>query len=310
MPTLADVLHSYLLIDRSPATNLNYKRTLTRLIEAIGPARDIALVTGPDLADYTHKLLERGIKRSSAGEYTRAIRTFFAWCVRQGFITRNPAEILRIRKDSVDPLHSRAMPTDALKALVAYTRVTSPRNYAILLFLADTGCRAGGIASLTLDHLDLEERIAWLLEKGGRWHKAYFGEETADALRRWLAVRGECNHNHVFTTSRGRGSEPLKTYTFSELIRRLSLRVVGKAYGPHSIRHAVGHALAKRNLPPSVVQRKLGHSSPDITIGNYYPKDDDYLRQVSDTYALIALEEPDELREENVIPLRVKRASG
>ncbi len=81
MPTLEQALATYLRVDRSPQTNLSYRRILTRMATAIGPARDICLITYADLVDYTAKL-KPDLKQSTFVVYLRAIKTFFDWAVR------------------------------------------------------------------------------------------------------------------------------------------------------------------------------------------------------------------------------------
>ncbi len=42
----------------------------------------------------------------------------------------------------------------------------SPRDYALALFLADTGCRVAGVVGLKFGDLDLEHGTAEVFEKG------------------------------------------------------------------------------------------------------------------------------------------------
>lgn len=176
-----------------------------------------------------------------------------------------------------------------------------PRDHAIILFLADTGCRVGGIASLTLDNLNLDDGSAWLLEKGSQWRQVWFGEETAQALRRWIDLRPPCDHRSVFTTSAGRGARPLHRRCFAETVHKLSRKAgTSRLYGPHAIRHAVGHALSQV-FEPSVVQRKLGHVDASTTINFYFRRDDDYIADISRRHALIAA------RGSKILKLKINR---
>lgn len=289
MPTLAECLRLFLMVDRSDQTNDTYRRLLTRMAKAIGPERDINLISYADLADYLNRLQSmRDLKRSTVHGYASTIQSFFSWCHRRHFIAHSPADGLRFRKEDRDPYLSRAIPNGQLRQMVEYARVTSARNYAILLFLIDTACRVGGIASLTRSRLDLGEWMALLREKGGKWHRVDFGEQTANALRAWLAERPETDHDYVFTTSAARGARPLKTRSFAKLIRDLSARF-GTPYGPHAIRHATASAWAKQGVPPAILRLKLGHESLNTTMQSYYPRDYDQLRQASRLFALAAL---------------------
>ena len=56
------------------------------------------------------------------------------------------------------------------------------RDKAILLFLLDTGCRAGGLFSLKVDDLDLQHLRANVLEKGEKGRTLLLVREPG---RRW-----------------------------------------------------------------------------------------------------------------------------
>lgn len=295
MPTLTEALHTYLQIDRAPQTTHQYKRVLTELITAIGPAREVSLVSYEDLLGYQAAMRTR-LKPVTISGYTSIIKSFFSWCARRRYTEVSPAADLQVSKPRQDPTLSRAVPPDELARMVEYARVTSPRNYAIIMFLADTGCRVGGLCSLTRLHLHIEEGFAFVVEKGGFYHKARFGEETAIALIRWLELRPETDHDFVFTSREG-GHPPLTRVSIYDIVKELSRRVhTSREWSPHAIRHAVGHAYAKAGVPASITQRKLGHKDIATTLAFYYPQDDPYLDLVSQRLALSALKTEDELR--------------
>lgn len=289
MPTLKETVETYLKAPRSPYTQTSYRHVLVDLAVAIGPERDIRLIRYDDLADYIIRLQrERGLRPTSTKQYLQIIRTFFNHCVKQGILEHSPADGLVMRRAPRAP-GTRAVPPDELADMIASAR-SRPRDYTVLLFLADTGCRVGGLVSLTLDHLDLNENSALLLEKGSRWHKVFFGHQTADALRDWLEKRPKVTHGYVFTTRDGR---PLTRSAVTELVMAAARRSgASRAWRPHAIRHAVGHALANAGVPVSIVQRKLGHANPNITVSFYYPDDEEAVREASRQHSLAAARPP------------------
>lgn len=306
MPKLKNCLQTYLQIDRSKHTNKSYQTCLTRLVDAIGPERDIKRISFDDLADYSADM--RGdVKQSTFHQYIRIIKTFFQWCQKTGYIKESPASGLRAMKPARDPSRSRAIPASDLKKMQRVVQ-SNPRNYAIFLFLADTGCRVGGLTSLTLKRLELDKQTAVLLEKGGKWHRVFFGEETAQALRDWLVLRPTVDHDYVWT---GTDGKPMKRESLAAMITRLAKKATGKVYGPHAIRHSVGHAMAKR-VPVTVTQKKLGHADPRVTMDIYYPNDDAYLKEMSQRHALAALSDDrgeEKKQPEKVIQIPLRKLS-
>ncbi len=282
-------LAAFLKVDRSPRSTLQYRHVLTRLLDAIGASRQVARVRLEDLLDYFDELRARGLKAVTLSGYIGVAKSFFAWCEAQHYCDFSPAKALKARQVSTDPSRNRAIPPDELNRMVDYARVTSPRNHALILFLVDTGCRVGGLASLTLDHLDLEQKRAWLLEKGGHWLQVFFGDETADALRAWLIKRPPVAHAYVWTAQGAQG-KPLSRVSIAHVIRRLAERTsASRLWGPHSIRHSVGHAYERLGVPPTVTQGKLGHKDVATTMSFYYQHDLGYVEQISQRYPLAAL---------------------
>ena len=292
MPTLTEALRTYLQIERRPLTNKQYSLILTHLIEQLGPSRQVARVTYEDLIDVQADLRSR-LKPSTVANYTSIYKAFFAWCAQRGYCDVSPvADLVRRRPANRS---NRAIPPDDLRRLIDYARVTSPRDYAMLMFLADTGCRVGGLITLRSSALSLESGIAMLTEKGGKPHRALFSSATAEALAGWLSRRPQLDHDYVFV-ARGTGA-PLTRGAVNSLFKTLCRKCeLSRLWTPHAIRHAVGHAYAKAGVPATITQRKLGHSDVGTTLNFYYPTEDPYLDLVSERLSLAALRSEDELR--------------
>jgi len=71
----------------------------------------------------------------------------------------------------------------------AGTTFENRRDTAIIRLFLDTGMRAGEPSGLTLDDIDREQSVAFVMDKGSRGRACPFGAKTADALRRYLRVR-------------------------------------------------------------------------------------------------------------------------
>ena len=294
MPTLSQALTTFLQIERRPATNHQYQVVLSRMMLAVGMDRDVSRITFEDLLEYQTALRQR-VQPSTVYGYIGVIKTFFTWCLKRRYIEADPTVDL-VRRRPVANTVNRAIPPEELARMVEYARVTSPRNHALMLFLADTGCRVGGLVSLTLLNTHLDEGFAFLLEKGGRWHKARFGEETAAALEYWISKRPAVSHDFMWT-GRGPDYAPIKRQAVEVVVAKLG-ELTGATCDPtpHKIRHGVGHAYARAGIPAPVTQRKLGHSHISTTLNHYYPNMDSEVDVISRQMPLAALKAADELR--------------
>ncbi len=299
-PTLQQVLNTFLQIDRSPQTNKNYQAFLSRLVEALGPAKKVKGVKFEDLVNYLSEF-QGTVAQSTFAQYTLITKVFFNWCAHQHYIPYSPAAGLVARTPTVDPSKSRAIPTDALDKLIELAR-PKPRDYAIMLFLADTACRAGGCASLRISRLYLNEGSAIVREKGGVMVEVFFETPTALALDRWLAVRPKVDHDYVFIRN-GPGT-PLRPAGISGVVKRLAERAGLDDYTAHWIRHWVAESYVENGESPNTVQHKLNHANVKTTISSYFPRHNRDVRAASKRNSLRGLKSVESsAHATNIIPL-------
>src|SRR5918993_1883593 len=129
-------------------------------------------------------------KPATAHNRYRGLHAFFKWTVTEGDLETSPMEGMRPPQlpeqpvEVVGPEHLARL----LKAC-AGRDFTSRRDTAVILLLVDTGMRRAKCAGMTLDDVDLDHRIVWVLGKGRRPRALPIGRKTAQALDRYLRVR-------------------------------------------------------------------------------------------------------------------------
>jgi site-specific recombinase XerD len=289
MPMLHDAIDQFLKVDRSAHTNRQYRRVLTKLCTAIGPQRRVGLVTYADLLDYTANLRPT-VQPSTFGTYTLVIKAFFSWVAHSGYAITSPAAHLIARTPPRDPMEERAIPLEHLAEMRRYAYPT-PRYYAVLLFLMESAARVGGAATLRLSRLNLDECEASLLEKGRQYVTVFFGDETADAIRRWLQVRPiTAAHDYVWTHKK----QPtrLEVPGLTEIIQTISLRACGIKYGPHRLRHHVAQTWEAAGCSPYDIQHKLNHASARTTQDHYLLNQHPAVKQLSRKLSAAVLGSP------------------
>lgn len=198
----------------------------------------------------------------------RALKSFFYWCQQRGHIAINPAADLRMpRYPKI--LHNKVMDDNDLKRIlkVARQRATegNPRDYAMIVFMADTGCRVGELCNMKVTDLNLAELTALVDGKGGPRYVAYTGE-TARAVRAWLAARPRGQHDYLFTGQQCAIGQPITRNAVYLMMKRIAIIAGVKGrWNPHSIRHLVGQTWADNNSNLALVQQKLGHRDINST---------------------------------------------
>lgn len=286
----------------NPGTLKAYRSALAPMIAALGSSRLIDDITAVELVEYAQQLQQSHLAAATQRKHIKSIKAFFSRMIQLDVIGVNPAAAIKAKRLPTYVSRDKAMTDDELSRVLDYAK-WKPREYALVLFLADTGCRAAGAAGLRLVDLDLDAMTALVTEKGSKSRYVAFGATCAAALQQWLTSRPDGAGAYVFS----RSASALTPYTVGEIIRRLCLKVGIRSLGSHSLRHRKAHQLADNRVAASVAATALGHSSPTITLQYYYPADWDSAQKALRSVAVggVSGEIP---QVEKIIPFPKRRA--
>lgn len=282
---LETALNEYLLACRAdglrPATLQWYRSLLTVFVQTMDGAA-LEDVTPRQIRQYIVALEDRterytdapqkpaqrgGLSRASIAAHVRALHAFWAWAEREYQLKRNPMRNVK-RPRTVDPDPKAISGPDFVKLVNATERSRwGERDRAILVFLADTGCRLGGLVSLTMENLFIDEQRAIVREKGQKSRVVVFTAYTARILTQWLAVR-DSSTRYVFV-SQQTGAR-LTESGINQLLKRLKARagVTGRV-NPHSFRHGFAREYLLNGGDLVTLARLLGHSDISTTAAYY-----------------------------------------
>lgn len=250
-----------------------YRSALHPMRDWLGPARKVSEIKSEHLIEYLQATVyKRPYSPATRQKHIKSIKTFFNWCVLIGVVQgASPAKVVRGKKLPMAVDRHKAMSDDELAKLLTSLRY-KPRDYALIMFLADTGCRRAGAAGLQMKDIEWSELVAVVTEKGDKTRKVAFGKSAARAIRHWLLYRSEHHKvkgTYVFT----RDGLPMHAENVSLIIRRACKAAAVRTLSSHSLRHRKGHQLADARIAPSIAATALGHSDPLITLTYYYPAD-------------------------------------
>lgn len=257
---------------KSPETVKAYREKLQYLLETLG---DVAIeaVTVQDLRGYVAGQLAR----VTAGELSpftvagrvRALKRLFNFLTEEGTLDANPAR--RIKTPRPRRVTPKGITHRDLVRLLESTQgggVLNLRDRAIILFLADTGCRLGGLCGLNLGDVDLEARRATVTEKGEKSRAVYFLEMTAAALGAWLGARPVVDTGALFLSMDrwGNPQGPITGVTVARMLTRRAERlgIEGKV-NPHSFRHAFARDFLMSGGDLGALSDLLGHADVLVT---------------------------------------------
>lgn len=256
------------LSQQRPTTAESYRYVLRDMARFIGEGRPLSTITPLLLAEYSDNVNARDYAPATRVKYAKTVKTFFNWLVKMDFATASPARIIKVRKLPMRVSRDKAMTDSEYESLLRELRY-KPRDRALILFLGDTGCRAGGASGLRVEDLDLPNRRAYVTEKGDKTRQVAYGDQCASALSEWLLRRPSGAGVYVFS----RTALPLQAATISQIVTRACIAAGVRPLGSHSLRHRKGHQFADARVAPSIAATALGHSDPTITLQHYYPAD-------------------------------------
>ena len=241
---------------------------------------------------------QRGSSLATANQRLTAIRSLFHFisqCVPELVDLATRIEAMPLRK-TVSPtipyLEKEEM--DALLAVPERRRSQGQRDYALLLFLYNTGARADEAAHLTVGDLNFgTSSFVRILGKGRKIRLCPLWPHTSQVLRTLLGRRLEGSSDaFVFLNVRG---APITRFGIHTLVERTVARALEaipslreKRVSPHVIRHSTACHLLRAGVDINTIRAWLGHVSLETT--NRYAEAD--LEMKAKALATCAVTEP------------------
>jgi integrase len=230
---------------------------------------------------------ERALSETTIGHTLAILNGALRWAVKQGYLTRNPAE--KVTRPTRPDHEMRIWSAAELGRFLAH--VQGDRLYPLFHLAAMTGMRRSELLGLKWrEDVDLENAAVTVrrarTKAGGAMHEAApktkagrrridLDAATVALLARWredqgleASVWGEAwaDTGYVFTDEAGRplGGDPVSR-TFARRVARAGLPVIRF----HDLRHTHAALLLDAGTPVKVVQERLGHSKAAMTLDVY-----------------------------------------
>ena len=264
-PSLADAVDAFLAQpDLAPSSARSYAQTLGRLRRDLGAERPLQWVSGREL--------EQAVVQSWGGcapatwnRHVATVRSFSAFCARQGWVGEPFAEVLARRREPAD--RTRAIPYAQLERLWRRDDV-AVREKALWRLLYETAARAGEVLSLNIEDLELENKRARVRSKGGDVEWLHLQAGSARLLPRLVAGR---SRGPLFLSDRR--PAPARMPAAADLCpytgrARLSYRRAEEVFSAasggwtlHQLRHSAITHLAEADVGLALLMAKSRHTS-------------------------------------------------
>jgi integrase/recombinase XerC len=252
--------------------------------ERYGPGQTADLIEHTHIRAYLGTLYDRGLSKASAARALAAIRSWFKWLARAGYLEQNAASLVATPRL---PKHLPRVPSieemNRVVDSVGEDAASWPaRDKAILEMLYGCGIRNAELTGLNLDDIHWANEAILVRGKGQKQRYVPLGDAAAEALRSYLAERsarlaadGAADGRatpalFVNLQLRGLGKPGgqarLTTRSVARIVKRIAiLRGLSSGVHPHTLRHAFGTHLLEEGADLRAIQELLGHERLSTT---------------------------------------------
>lgn len=241
------------------------------------------------------------------------MHAIFKGAVENEYISRNPADNLKVKRRDNDKEERRVLTREEQKIFKEYAKSTIYYNaYCLVL---ETGLRSGEIGGLRWEDIDFDNKFLYVnrtmlqnAKKGGFYYgtpksklskrKIPLTNEAINILSNQKIVQNKLKFDNpnwatewnglVFTTING---NPVGSSTFTTMMSRIVARinkdrVVSSIDGKyeefehcymHSLRHTFATRCIEKGIQPKTLQKILGHSTIQVTMDLYVHVTDEHL---------------------------------
>ncbi len=211
----------------------------------------------------------RNVSKSSNSRRISALKSFFAFLLREKLVKQNPFDTVEL------PKKGKNLPK-ALSLLEVKRLLTPPigskpiaiRDTSMLFLLYSTGLRVTELVKLPLSACNLGAGFVRVIGKGNKERLIPFGDQAKEKLEAYLksarpAILKGKRSNYMFVTGRGTCMTRLR---FWQIIRKMALAAgISKDISPHMLRHSFATHLLSHGADLRSVQMMLGHADISTT---------------------------------------------
>ncbi len=232
----------------SPKSIRTRRSSVTNLAKRF-PETPPEKLTKHDLRLY---FLEQHQIRKPGGVVSRYndLKSFFRW-VAADYEIVNP--LLGVPRQTADMPDVPVLEPDQLRKLLAACKgrgFLELRDHLAIMMLFETGLRRTELISIQLDDIDQQAMSIRVRIKGGKIGTAFYGKDTADALRKYLRVRAEYEGTALYLNYK---HEPLGYAGVGQLVARRGKMAGIEGLHPHVLRHTACHYLRESGVQDSDV---------------------------------------------------------
>lgn len=246
----------------SDITIATYRHHIHSISNHLDIQKPMEALTRKDLEAMIVSMRASGLAHNSISSYCRVFRTFSNWCRDCGL---NIPQLPNIKdKETVKEAYTDAELLALLKRPKKDCSFCDYRNWVIVNFLMNSGCRSSSVRNIQNQDVDLETRQVILRHnKNGKIQTIPLCSQMVSILREYMPVRGGKPEDYLFCDQYG-GMLSMNGLRLA-IARHNQSRGVQKTSA-----HLYRHTFARKYLVDCggdafMLQRLLGHSTLKMT---------------------------------------------
>lgn len=231
-------------------------------------------VTKYDVRAYMKEEIERSIKKTTLNRRIASLRHYYGFMQSKGHVKDNP--FINIKVPKTEFTLPRVLYEEEINVILAANKrrqdFLQERDQLILEFMFATGLRASEIVELTLQSININERLINVLGKGNKERLVPFTTHVQNLIRNYvngmrkelLAKRRSSQPtNALFLNARG---GKLTIQGLAHILKTVEVKTGEYAkLHPHLFRHSFATNLLEKGADLRVIQELLGHESLNTT---------------------------------------------
>ncbi len=277
MKVIIEKYLKYLKVEKnaSPHTITSYQNDLTSFLEFCTEQAqtdveniDIHNVTRLTIRLWLGELSEQGIAKSSIARKVAALRSFFKFSFKRGYISKNPAHLLIVpKKEKTLP---KTVNSEDITRMMDSIDIETPagrQDRALLELFYGTGIRLSELINLNLSQVDLRNNQISVIGKGNKQRIVPLGASAVEALKAHFETKEKLFGNQtdtdatkaLFHSAHGQRMYARNAQRIVEKYLTKTSEATQKS--PHVLRHSFATHMLDRGADIRIIKEFLGHAN-------------------------------------------------
>ncbi len=220
------------------------------------------------------------VSNTTINNYIRNLRAFFTWYAEEEGRANPMLKVRQLKNDRDAKDFLEDAEVERLLRIFDKSYFPEHRDAVIILLLLDTGMRIGECLQITMEWVNMKERVITLpgdVTKGRKTRSVFFSQKTARALQNWMRFKDRYSESEfLFPVKMGTA---LEIGSFEGNFRSYLERAgINKPISPHALRNNFAKRCLMAGMDLYTLSRILGHSSVAVTEKAYLDLTDRDLR--------------------------------